>query len=82
MSFILKNNKVRENFYGWIPTPTRYFRNINSDIRGAPIFIGHDKNGSPVFYDKVSKNIGHSNKGYLGSFILGLYPFWYGLNGK
>ena len=82
LSLLLRNNKVRENFYGWIPIPTRYFRHIGSDVRGGPIFIGHDKNGSPVFYDKNSENVGYGNKGYLGSFILGLFPFWYGYNGN
>ena len=77
---LLKNKDVKENFYGWIPIPTRYFRNIGSDIRGGPTFIGHDRNGSPIFYDQNSKNIGYGNKGYLGSFILGLFPFLYGYN--
>ena len=80
LSIILKNKKVRENFYGWIPTPTRYFKHINSDIRGGAVFIGRDKYGRPVFYDKNSNFIGYNNKEYLGSFILGLFPFFHKSN--
>ena len=73
----MKYSNINENFYGWIPTPTRYFKHIGSDLRGNPIFLGHDNHGAPVFYDKNVKNIGYGNKGYLGSFILGLFPFMY-----
>jgi hypothetical protein len=70
-----KKNLIKENFYGWIPTPTRYFKNINSDIRGSPVFIGYSSKGHPIFYDKNVRNIGFGNKGYLGPFMLGLFPF-------
>ena len=70
-------NVIKENFYGWIPTPTRYFKHIGSDLRGNPVFIGHDEKGIPVFYDKNRRNIGYGNKGYKGSFVMGLFPFLY-----
>ena len=74
---ISKSDVIQENFYGWIPTPTRYFRHIGSDLRGNPVFIGHDEKGIPIFYDKNRRNIGYGNKGYRGSFMMGLFPFLY-----
>lgn len=70
-------NSIKENFYGWIPTPTRYFRNIGSDIRGNPVFIGYNSKGYPIFFDKNKRNIGYGNKGYIGPFMIGLFPFLY-----
>ena len=49
--FIFKNNTIKENFYGWIPVPTRYFKETNN-IRGDIIFVGNDENGKPLFYNK------------------------------
>lgn len=74
---ISQSNKIKETFYGWIPTPTRYFKHIGSDIRGNPVFIGHNEKGIPIFYDKNRRNIGYGNKGYRGSFMMGLFPFLY-----
>ena len=68
---------IKENFYGWIPTPTRYFKHIGSDIRGNPEFIGYNERGVPIFYDKNRRDIGYGNKGYRGPFMLGLFPFLY-----
>lgn len=75
--FLIKNIKINENFYAWIPTPTRYFKHINSDLRGSPLFMGYNERGTPVFYDKNSNNIGYANKEYLGPFVVGLFPFMY-----
>ena len=75
--FLSKFKLIKENFYGWIPTHIKYHRHINSDIRGQPVFIGHNEKDIPSFYDKNRRNIGYGNKGYSGPFMLGLFPFLY-----
>ena len=70
-----KKFKLKESFYGWIPIPTRNFRYINSDLRDNYSFIAYNNKGIPIYYDKYSNRLGYGNKGFLGSFILGLFPY-------